>query len=259
MIAWFESLPTAVAGFVFVGAFLVSTLAMGYLVAKFTSQKVRAEHNDTAGFILAVIGVVYAVLLAFVAIGVWERFQVAEMRSYEEAGAIASVYRAATSFPNPDRLQSLLRRYVRSVIEDEWPLMQSGARLGISDDLTEQADRIVRALPVTSPGLANIQAQMLSSMETALMDREMRLTIDFVGISGLMWFVLVVGAYLTVAFTYLFGFHRTIMQFLMIGTLSLMIGLVLFLVLALDYPYRGGISVEPDAFRALLASWHAKL
>jgi hypothetical protein len=38
----------------------------------------------------------------------------------------------------------------------------------------------------------------------------------------------------------------------MIGGLSLMIGLVLFLVMAMDYPYRGSIAVEPEAFRALL-------
>ena len=42
------------------------------------------------------------------------------------------------------------------------------------------------------------------------------------------------------------------MQQLMIGGLSLMIGLVLFLVISLDYPYRGSISVEPEAFRSLL-------
>ena len=57
------------------------------------------EHNDLGGFILAVIGVIYAVLLAFVAIGVWERFQLAEARTYEEAGALTTVYRDAGSFP----------------------------------------------------------------------------------------------------------------------------------------------------------------
>ena len=59
------------------------------------------------------------------------------------------------------------------------------------------------------------------------------------------------------AFTYLFGFDRTLMQQLMIGGLSLMIGLVLFLVIALDYPFRGSIAVEPEAFRALLETFSA--
>jgi glucan phosphoethanolaminetransferase (alkaline phosphatase superfamily) len=110
-------------------------------------------------------------------------------------------------------------------------------------------------LPVTSARLAGIQAEILSAMNTAVMDRQTRLTIGFMGINGIMWLVLVAGAYVTVAFTYLFGFERTVMQQLMIGGLSLIIGLVLFLTLALDYPFRGSIAVGPEAFRALLADW----
>jgi hypothetical protein len=34
-----------------------------------------------------------------------------------------------------------------------------------------------------------------------------------------------------------------------------MIGMVLFLVVALDFPFRGNIAVEPGAFRALLEGW----
>ncbi len=65
-----------------------------------------------------------------------------------------------------------------------------------------------------------------------------------------MWIVLIVGAYVTVGFTYLFGFDQTSMQQLMIGGLSFLIGLVLFLIVALDYPFRGSIAVQPEAFRS---------
>jgi hypothetical protein len=254
MIAWLESLPTLVAGILVVGGFVASTLALGYLVARFTSQEVRAAHTDRAGFILAVIGVVYAVLLAFVAIGVWERFQEAEARTFEEAGSLANVYRDSQSFPHSERLRATLRLYVRSVIADEWPKMNRGEESEISNALLEAADRDVRALPVTSARLQNIAAQMLVAMDTALADRQTRLTIDFIGINSIMWIVLIVGAYITVAYTYLFGFDRTVMQQLMIGGLSLVVGIVLFLVMALDYPYRGSISVEPHAFSSLLHS-----
>jgi hypothetical protein len=47
------------------------------------------------------------------------------------------------------------------------------------------------------------------------------------------------------------------MQQLMIGGLSSLIGLVLFLVIALDFPFRGSIAVQPEAFRALLESFNA--
>jgi Protein of unknown function (DUF4239) len=252
VIAWLESLPTLVAGIVIVGGFLVSTLAVGYLVAAFTSQEIRSAHNDRAGFILAVIGVIYAVLLAFIAIGVWERFQGAESRSYDEAGSLATIYRDSQSFPHTEQLRATLRAYLHAVIDDEWSRMRRGENSHVADALLESADRDIRHLSVSSGGLQNIHAQMLAAMDTALADRQTRLSIDFIGINGILWVVLIWGAYLTVAFTYFFSFERTIMQQLMIGALSLMIGLVLFLVVAMDYPYRGGISVEPEAFRALL-------
>jgi hypothetical protein len=257
VIAWLESLPTLAAGVVIVGGFVVSTLLAGYLVARFTPREIRLAHNDRAGFILAVIGVVYAVLLAFVAIGTWERFNQAEARSYEESEALATVYRDAESFPGAAPLRAMLRAYVRSVIDDEWPRMRRGQRGRASNALLESADRYVRHLPVGSVAAQDVHGQMLSAMDTALADRETRLTIDFSGINGIMWVVLVAGAYITVGFTYLFGFERTVMQQLMIGGLSLTIGLVVFLVVGLDYPFRGSIAVGPDAFRDLLDYWNA--
>jgi Protein of unknown function (DUF4239) len=254
VIAWLESLPTFFAGVVIVAGFVASTLLLGFLVHKFTSREVRNANTDRAGFILAVIGVIYAVLLAFVAIGVWERFQQAEARTYEEAGSLATVYRDSLSFDHSVRLRAALREYVHSVIDEEWPQMRRGERSKFADVLLETVDGDVRALSAPTPSLQNIQAQMLTSMDTALRDRLTRLTIDFIGINEVMWIVLVLGAYVTVAFTYLFGFDRTVMQLLMVGGLSLVIGLVMFLVVALDYPYRGSIAVQPEAFRNLLES-----
>jgi phosphotransferase system glucose/maltose/N-acetylglucosamine-specific IIC component len=45
----------------------------------------EGEHNDVAGFIIAVVGVIYAVLLAFVVIVSWEKFNSAESVVGEEA------------------------------------------------------------------------------------------------------------------------------------------------------------------------------
>lgn len=254
MIIWLESLPTGTAGVIIVGGIVLLALAIGYLVAKFTPQNVRNAHNDRAGFILAVIGVIYAVLLAFVAIGVWERFQGAESRTYEEASALATLYRDAGVFPSKVHIRASLRRYVDSVIDGEWPRMHRGERPELANARLEEVAREVRHLPVTSSSLSNIQAQMLAAVDVALMDRQARLTVDASGINGIMWFVLIAGAVVTIAFTYLFGFDQTVMQQLMIGGLSFLIALVLFVIVALDYPFRGSIAVAPEAFRALTES-----
>ena len=248
MAQWLQSLPAAGSGIVVIGGFVGLTLLVGWLVSKVAPKEVRIEHNDLAGFILAVIGVVYAVLLAFVAISVWERFQAAEVRSYEEASALTTVYRDADAFGDGSGLRADLRDYVDDIIEDEWPQMARGQASAAADKRLEEIDAKIRRLRVDGPGSQDVQAQMLAAMETALDDRNVRLSEGATGINGVMWTVLVLGAVLTVGFTYFFGFRHSTMQNLMIGSLGTLIGLVLFLTVALDYPYRGGISVRPEAF-----------
>lgn len=238
-----------------VGGFVGITLLVGFVIGRVAPREMRMEHNDLAGFILAVIGVVYAVLLAFVAIGVWERFQQAEARSYEEAGALAVVYRDADSFPQGHALRRELRTYTESVVNDEWTKMRTGDESATADRQIEQIDREIRALRVTSGANQDVHAQMLAAINVALVDRDGRLSEGATGINELMWGVLLVGAVVTVGFTYLFGFKHTLMQQLMIGSLGLLIGLVLFLAVALDYPFRGSIAVAPDAFHNALATY----
>ena len=53
-----------------------TSIAIGVqvLVRRWVGVEKLALNNEVAGFIFAIIGVVYAVLLAFVVIAVWEKF-----------------------------------------------------------------------------------------------------------------------------------------------------------------------------------------
>lgn len=257
MLEWLQSAPPSVAGPVIVGGFVAVSLVIAFIIDRIAPRQMRIDHNDLAGFILAVIGVIYAVLLAFVTIGVWERFQVAESRSYEEAAALTSVYRDAGSFAERPKVRAAIRTYVESLLADEWPRMQRGEESSRADAQIERIDAMVRALPVTSQSRQDVHDQMLAELTVALGDRDARLSEDATGINGLMWSVLVIGAFVTVAFTSLFGFRRDVMQYVMIGTLALLIGLVLFLAIAMNYPYRGAVTVEPKAFHTALKTFDA--
>jgi heme/copper-type cytochrome/quinol oxidase subunit 2 len=257
MDVWIESLPTAGAGFVIVGGFLLVTIVVGYLVDRFAPREVRIAHNDLGGFILAVIGVIYAVLLAFVTIGVWERYVQAESRSFDEATNLAVVYRDADVFPQSRELRETIRAYTEAVIVDEWPRMRHGGQSKEADVLIERVDKIVRTLPVDGPRRQDVHEQMLQAINEAQSDRDTRLSEDATGIDSLLWVVLIVGAVLTVGFTFLFGFRHSLMQQLMTGSLGLLIALVLYLTVAMNYPYRGGISVRPEAFHAAIATYDA--
>ena len=80
------------------------------------------------GATTAIFSVVYAVLLGFTAIIVWERFDQAQTNVERAANDLAGLFRDAQAFPDDVReeLQTNLRSYVRLVIEKEWPAMAEG-------------------------------------------------------------------------------------------------------------------------------------
>ncbi len=257
MVEWLDTVPAFVSGTVIVAGFVAVSLLIAYVVDKATPRELRIEHNDLAGFILAVIGVIYAVLIAFVTIGVWDRFEVAESRSYEEAAALTSIYRDASSFEQSRELRAAVRSYVDELLADEWPRMARGEESPRVDTKMERIDAMVRGLKVDSQSRQDVHDQMLAELNVALGDRDARLAEDATGLNGVMWFVLLLGAFVTIGFTSLFGFRHDAMQYVMIGTLALLIGLVLFLAIALNYPYRGAVTVDPKAFHTALRTFDA--
>ena len=70
------------------------------LVQHLVPPALRQEHNDVAGFIYAVLGVAYAVLLAFVVIVVWEKYDQARATVETQANELAAIYFLADRFPN---------------------------------------------------------------------------------------------------------------------------------------------------------------
>jgi hypothetical protein len=82
------------------GACLVAVGGL-ILVQRLVPATIREENNDVAGFIYAVLGVIYAVLLALVVIAVWEDFGRARVTVETEANALAEIFWLAHQLPVP--------------------------------------------------------------------------------------------------------------------------------------------------------------
>src|SRR5215216_715151 len=73
------------------GACIAAVIGLA-VVQRLVPVATRKEHNDVAGFIYAVLGVIYAVLLALVVIAVWGSFQAANETVEQEANAVAEIF-----------------------------------------------------------------------------------------------------------------------------------------------------------------------
>lgn len=252
---WFlASLPTLLLILVVVG-FSVGLSIVGLLLARSkVHYSVLAEHNDIAGFVFATVGVTYAVVLALVANAVWDDLQAAGGLARDEAAITLNILREAEAFPEAARrgIQTSVRDYVKAVAEDEWPLMATGRSSARAEQAADSLWASVLRVEPGTPRESTWHYQMIESLRDLSRVRGQRLAWARDEVPWVMWGVLLVGAAVTVAYTYLYGVRRQGVQIATTSALAALIGLVLSLIVALDHPFTGDASVKPEALHAVL-------
>ncbi|MHC1563647.1 bestrophin-like domain [Actinomycetospora sp. C-140] len=218
----------------------------------------QGDHNEVAGFIIAVVGVIYAVLLAFVVIVSWENFSHAEQVVGDEASALRTIYRDSGAFPPElrDQLHGDVRRYAVAVVDVEWPAMARGEPG--SPEVTrilDETSQTLATMPITTPAqqqYQGIEAERFNDLVTARSHR-----LDFVeqGVPVVLWIALIVGAVVTIGFALIFGMRSTLLHTLMTASLSALIGVLLFVAVAIDHPFAGDVAVHPAPLERVLSDF----
>jgi hypothetical protein len=224
------------------------------LVQRLYSTERRKQHNDVAGFIYAVLGVSYAVLLGLMLIAVWEQWNAAQDVASDEANELAGIFWFAHALPQPEgrHIQELARSYAEVVVEEEWPLMEQGRSSPKAWDTLDELRGAI--LGLNSPtGAQQVPYNQVLEQLHALGDaRRERLLAASEGLATILWVVLIGGGVITIAFTYLFGLDNTVVHTLMVAALAMILSLSLFTVAALDYPFKGDVRIHPAAFEQVL-------
>ncbi|MEX1060393.1 MAG: hypothetical protein WED13_05175 [Methyloceanibacter sp.] len=207
-------------------------------------------NNEVAGFKFAVIGVFYAVMLAFIVIAVWEDFRKTEEAVRDEAKAVVDLYRVTFALPvaGGAEIRKHLTAYTNDVPEYEWPTMAVGEP---SDVVVKDLDRLSRAIfdvkPQSWQELALYQnaLRLLAVMSD---NRNERLDSSDGSMPGILWFVLIVGGLITLGYPAFFGSTNLVAQILMTGALAELVALAMLLGLAFDYPFTGEVHISAHPF-----------
>ena len=210
-------------------------------------------NNEVAGFKFAVVGVIYAVLLAFAVIVVWERFSDAEVAVVEEAGAATTVYRLSTGMEAEAlATRAALRNYLRLAIARDWPQMAVEKE---STDVTRALDTLYEsALRLAQSGSRQpaVLLELFNQLDAITKARRSRLHLAAGIVPGVLWTALTLGGILTVAFTFFFGTENFRAQVMMTGVLTIIVFLGLFVIVAIDHPFTGPVHVGSDPLQHVL-------
>jgi hypothetical protein len=244
---WFSGLllvviPTALA------------MAMIFVIRRTTPLELLRENNEVAGFKFAVVGVLYAVLLAFAVIVVWERFSDAEGEVATEAGASATLYRLADGLapPTGPAIHAAITTYLDSVVGEEWPAMERGNENVGTTRTLDSLYSTVLALQPANDREGVVLHEMLTQLNILTEARRARLVATTGIVPGVLWVVLFGGAVVTIGFTFFFGAPNIRAPALMTGILTVLICSGLIVIVAIEHPFSGEVHVSPESIVRVL-------
>jgi hypothetical protein len=240
-------------------AFFVGLSCVGLAVFhRLVHVELRRAHNDLAGFTVAIISVTYAVLLAFIAIATWESYTRAGDIVQSEADFVGSIYRDTQGLPADmgKEIRADLRSYVDIVIEREWPQQQAGRMPTAGWEPLHKLHTAIATMHPADLGEAVIEAELLRTLNEVYRVRASRLSAAAGHIPNVVWWIIFFGGAITTGYTYLFGFHSFGLHLVMTSSVALSLALVVVLIMALDWPFRGAVSISPDAFAQMEQSWN---
>jgi hypothetical protein len=241
-------------GILSLGGSILFAVAGVLIGRKFNQERVAEGHNDVLVPLFLTAGVIYAVLLAFIVIAMWESYDNAKANTAEEASLLVPLYRDSLSMA-PEKgaeMRALLREYAEGVV-DGWGRFRVTAQGSPAARLT--VDKMLLFYGTLMPATRVreiIATQYLDTLSQMLIDRNKRLLQASETLSWVMWVAAIGGGIVTVGMSFFLYMDRPLLQLMMTSVLSALIGMLLFIMVILERPFLGPLGIEPEPFESSL-------
>ena len=249
---WVYSLPLIPLGILITLTFVAAGMAGMWWTHRslVPHLAVRAHHNEFTGSIIEGILIIYGLAIALILVAAWENHSEATTLVSNEATAIAMLYRDAGAYPEParGRLHQELRGYTNYVIHEAWPAQRRGQMpiKGI-EWMNRVQDELFAFAPVTESQKI-LHAEALHAFNHLIEARRLRLDAVRSGMPAAMWAVVILGALISLGATFMFHVDSLKLHYTMVALLACLMGLVVFLILLYDAPFRGTHGVDPEPY-----------
>lgn len=243
-------------GFLMIGGAMAFAAAGVVIGRRIIKGQLAAFHNEVVISLFAAAGVVYAVLLGFLVVVVWESYDNAHRNLADEAATLVPLYRLTYGMEAKEggEMRALIRQYAETVINDEWPTLGTSragslkARRAIGD-----IDRVfARIDPLTKAADQQIDTEFLRTKSKVLADRNERLLEANDTIPWVLWLGAVGGGIIVMTMSFFMYMERIGPHIVMSVMMAGLIGLLLFMMAVLSRPFNGPLALGPEHFQYAL-------
>jgi hypothetical protein len=254
MLDWLIRLP------LIVSIPLISVVSVGasVLILIFIRKKLEPENwksnHEVASFIFNGYGLIYAVLVAFVVFATWNDYEAAKETVDNEAIISFELFLDVGVLDNPHKneIRTRLMQYDSIVVAEEWDLMEAKQTSNSAKEKLSQVFVILAGYNPTTKTQEIVLQEIYQKLNDLVGQRRTRIFYATNRVPNVMWVVLIIGALLSVFFTYFFTMDQLVIQCMLTGAFTLMNVLILFLILVLDNGFLGDAKITSDSYQYIL-------
>jgi hypothetical protein len=230
-------------------------MLLSVLALKFIRKRISWEHfkenHEVGGFLFNALGLIYAVIVAFVMFISWTEYTDAINFSENEISHLRSLYHNSQAFDiDMEReIRERIKSYVNLVIADEWPMLSQGK---ISDssrfEFTKLWNTYLNAPHLKDGKTEIVYQESLKDLTEVSNARVMRIATSRKNIPGIVWAVIIIGALTSIGFSLFFGTRVFKVQATMTALFAMTNALIILLIFYLDHPFSGNTGLSPIIF-----------
>ena len=212
------------------------------------------RHYHEVGYaVFLQLGVIFAVLLAFVFNNVWSNYNVASQAIDSECGSLHGIAILSDRLRSParDAILKDLRAYLTTVIDQEWADMQRRKESQAADTRFQLLWQTVETVN-TGPADDQIRDQLLSLLAAAHQSRETRLYQMTQGVPGLIWGLLIIFSSTLIGCMLVFAAEASTSKTILVGVFTSSLTLALLTVRVLDFPFESALQLSSRDFNGTL-------
>lgn len=205
---------------------------------------------------MGVVGTLFSVLLGFMIASAMERYDNAQMHGEQEANDVGSIFWISQGFSDADRqqLRELCISYVDDVVVNEWPKMERDEKIDHGSSAYQELWRAAVVIVAEDNRQGNLQAGLIASMQSLGENRRARILLAQKGLPSVLWGVVILGAIITLALSFVFASKYPKVQGFMTILVATALALNIWLLAAYSSPFSGELKILPTMFELLQES-----
>jgi uncharacterized MnhB-related membrane protein len=241
--------------FIFTATFCVAAAVYWIVTRLAVDDRARAFKALSPGM-LPPLGIIFGLLVGFIAVQIWSDFDRAKAAVTSEASALRSIVLLAANFSPEEemRLRALVARHIENCVNEEWPAMaeQRATLSMLPTPLIETMQRVLAHTPA-SDAQRMARREIVTSLRNALDARRQRIIVSQSNVGSVKWTGLLLQALVTLIAIAMVHSDNRLTCAIAMTLFSIAIALSVFLIASYNRPFTGEISVGPELLQQVIS------